>query len=375
VEGLQIKHFSSNGVEVAGTGNTVIANIIGSNGGNGVQIDHGGSGTAVLADNIGGNGGYGVSIADSNNSIGQGSFSVRDTSATDDIVYSISESSIHDNRKGGVLVSSGSGNTLFNPNSLPSPEPIAQLSIYSNGSTGSGPGISLRGGANDNLVAPIIESVSTSWGYNYTIQGTFVAPKANVSYGLLFYINPSGDPEGYISLYSEEVTPTSTGSQSFSFNFNPVEPFGLTPTVLMNNPLITAVLTDAGGYSTFSNGILTSGIPEWVVPNQQPINQLPPTTTQTNLPANVELLFLAEDQLAFSVDSIMSRISNDPQLTQRADQLMILLNNLLGLDNPALGNGLVGLQSGITANALNGSSWGIVAEAIGLDFAINLFGS
>src|SRR6516165_169521 len=121
--------------------------------------------------------------------------------------------------------------------------------------------------------------------------------------------------------------------------------------------------------------MLTSGISEWVVPNQQPINQLPPTPTQTNLPANVELLFLAEDQLAFSMDSIMSRISNDPLLTQRADQLMILLNNLLGLDNPALGNGLVGLQSGITANALNGSSWGIVAEAIGLDFAINLFGS
>src|SRR5581483_2070982 len=111
---------------------------------------------------------------------------------------------------------------------------ISRNSIHANG----GVGISLATGANNNIVPPNLNSAPLS-GTTLTVQGSFTAPTANVSYVLEFFANPSGDAEGKIYLGSLTVTPTSTGTQNFTFT--------VTTTVTGTYPLITATLTDGSG--------------------------------------------------------------------------------------------------------------------------------
>ena len=136
------------------------------------------------------------------------------------------------------MVSAGSGDT------------ISRNSIYANGPSNTGPGITISTGANNGIVAPSLTSATLS-GSTLTVKGSFTAPTANVSYVLEFFANPIGDAEGRIYLGSLTVTPTSTGTQNFTFT--------TTTTVTGMYPLITATLTDnSGDTSEFSNGVPVS---------------------------------------------------------------------------------------------------------------------
>jgi hypothetical protein len=106
-----------------------------------------------------------------------------------------------------------------------------------------------------------------------------------------------------------------------------------------------------------------------------PVPAAPPSTPSSSAGPTgpTAVLFLAEDQFALLVDSVMSRFSNDPLFTQAADRAISLLNNLLHLNNPALYTGLSGLQSAIDANPYDGTAWGLLGEAIGMELATNWF--
>jgi titin len=228
---------SSNGIEVAGTNNTIggttsgTRNIISGNGSNGVRIDSTASGTAVLGNAIGrsalaaalGNGSYGVRIAGNKNSIG-GSVA----GAGNSIAF---------NKTGGVVVSAGSGDTVLDN------------VIFANGPSNTGPGITLDSGANNNVAAPTLNSATLS-GSTLTAKGTFTALTANVPYVLEFFANINGDVEGFVFLGLLTVTPKSTGTQSFT----------VTATVSASTPpFIAATLTDnLDNTSEFSNGVTTT---------------------------------------------------------------------------------------------------------------------
>ena len=138
---------------------------------------------------------------------------------------------IANNSKNGVLVSAGSGDT------------ISRNSVFGNTVLG----ISLASGANNNIVAPTLSTATLS-GSTLTVKGTFTAPTANVSYVLEFFANVSGDAEGKIFLGFLTVTPTTTGTQYFTFT--------TTTSVTGTNPVITSTLTDnTGDTSQFSPGV------------------------------------------------------------------------------------------------------------------------
>jgi hypothetical protein len=151
--------------------------------------------------------------------------------------------SIAYNKTSGVLVSStsepdGAGNT------------VRDNSIFANGSTGSGPGITRDSNANPDLAAPSLRSSLLAAG-TLTVEGT-ITGKADVSYVLDFYANPLNDAEGKIWLASLTVKPKSGGSQAFNFT--------QATSVPSTYPVITATLTDASGdTSAFSSGRTTIG--------------------------------------------------------------------------------------------------------------------
>jgi hypothetical protein len=174
------------------------------------------AGTAALGNNA-----VGIDVLASDNTIG-GSVAA----AGNTIAHNADE---------GVLVYTGNGNT------------IRHDSIFANGLNGQGPGIYLHGNANNNQAAPVLTHAHFN-GMRLKVKGSFTAPKANVSYVLEFFANPSGDAEGKISLGSKVVTPTTTGAIKFAFKIHTSVP--------RTYPLITATLTDAAGdTSEFSNGV------------------------------------------------------------------------------------------------------------------------
>jgi titin len=227
--GLEVASGSKDTIGGTATG---AGNVIAGNTTAGVRIDSGASGVSIQGNNIGTdhtgknplpNSGWGVSVYGNNNTIG-GSVAA----AANSIGY---------NKTGGVLVSTGNGNT------------IRRNVIFANGSTNKGPGITLSSGANNTLAAPVLSSATLS-GNTLTVQGTFTATTANISYMLEFFANPSGDPEGKVYLGALTVKPTSAGTQSFTAT--------LTYTVSATEPLITATLTDAAAdTSAFSNGVVS----------------------------------------------------------------------------------------------------------------------
>lgn len=98
-----------------------------------------------------------------------------------------------------------------------------------------------------------------------------------------------------------------------------------------------------------------------------------PSSPSSSSPGATGVLFMAQDEFALVVDSVLSRFSDNTLFTQAADRAMNILNDLLHLDNPALYTGLSGLQSAIHANPYYGTWWGLWAEAIGLEWAANVF--
>jgi hypothetical protein len=235
VSGTQGAGNVANAIEIAGSSNTIggttkgVGNVLSGSGNDGVLIDSTGASNVIEGNYVGtdytgqkavANSGSGIEIAGSNNTVG-GSLSG-------------AGNVISGNSKKGVLVSAGSGDT------------ISQNSIFANG----GLGISLASGANNNIAAPTLLTADLS-GSTLTVTGSFNAPAANVSYVLAFFANAGGDAEGKIYLGSLTVTPTSTGTESFSFT--------VTTSVTGSDPLITATLTDkTGDTSEFSGGVTVS---------------------------------------------------------------------------------------------------------------------
>jgi titin len=226
------------GVEVAANnaiigGSTAAArNIISGNSGDGVLIDGGVTGTTVQGNYLGvnavnsaavANGGYGVNNAGSSTLIGG--------------TVSAAANVIADNTTGGVNLSAGSGNT------------VRYNSIYANGPSHVGPGITLAAGANNNLAAPTLSTATLS-GTTLTATGSFTAPTANLPYVLEFFVSPAGDPEGKIYVGKLTVTPTSTGTQLFTFKASTAAATSTT--------LITATLTDSLGDTTVFSKAVTS---------------------------------------------------------------------------------------------------------------------
>jgi titin len=225
----------ANGIEVSGTPNTIggtisgYTNVISGNGNDGVLVDSTASFVLLQGNYVGtdytgksavGNSGNGMEILSIRNTVGG--------------TVSGARNIISGNSKDGVLVSTGSDNT------------ISRNSIFANG----GLGIDLTNGANNNIAAPTLLTATLSSG-TLTVTGTFNAPTANVSYVLEFFANPSGDAEGKIFLGSLTVTPTTIGTQSFTFT--------TTTTVTGTYPLITATLTDnLGDTSELSTGVTVS---------------------------------------------------------------------------------------------------------------------
>src|SRR5262249_30625509 len=188
-----------NGILITGIRNTVggtvsgARNLISANGSDGALIK-GDNGNQVLGNYIGtgadgivrlGNSGYGVKI------YSRGGGAVRGNL-------------ISNNSSGGVLVGIISNGIT-----------IRQNSIYANGPTNAGPGITLDNGANNRVVAPSLRSATVN-GTTLNVKGA-VGVLANVSYVLEFYANPTGDPEGKVFLGSLTVTATTTGTQNFTF--------------------------------------------------------------------------------------------------------------------------------------------------------------
>ncbi len=225
----------ANAIEIAGSSNTIggtlagYRNVVSGSGNDGVLIDITGVnnllqgnfvGTDYTGKNPVANSGNGIEIAGNKNVVGG--------------TASGAGNVISGNSKSGVLVSGSSGDT------------VSRNSIFAN----VGLGISLASGANNNRVAPSLSSATIS-GSTLTVQGSFTAATANVSYVLEFFANVSNDPEGKIYLGSLTVTPKSTGTQNFTFT--------TTTTVTGTYPLITATLTDnTGDTSSYSNGVTAS---------------------------------------------------------------------------------------------------------------------
>jgi hypothetical protein len=160
---------------------------------------------------------------------------------------------------------------------------------------------------------------------------------------------------------------------------------GLTPTMAVNpgsaaygagNASIGGLpATDQRGLARISTQGLDLGAFEYqtVTPFPAPTPSPTPTPKPSDPSPEVELLFLAEDQFAWSVDSMVLQVSSDPTFTQAADRLMSTLNSFLDLYNPALETGLAGLQSAINANPYYGTPWGQLAQAVGFDLASIVF--
>ncbi len=326
---------NSIGIEVVGSSNTVggtasgAGNLISGNSNDGLLIDSivSGfqvSGTSVLGNSIGlgvtgaalGNSGYGVSIAGNNNSIGG--------------TYSGAGNNIADNKSGGVLVSAGSGNS------------VSQNAIFANGSTNTGPGITLNNGGNSNLAAPSLGSATLS-GSTLTVKGMFTAPTANVSYVLDFYANPTGDAEGKAYLGSLTVTPIALGLQSFTFT--------TTTTVTGTHPLITATLTDASGNtSAFSNGVTISSPPPPSPPSSSSTPTLSPLQEAFEVALNTAALLLQGNATALIQLDFFSMMFLGQSLPPASELLSTILSDL-SVSGSA---GLIGLQLGINfADSMN----------------------
>jgi hypothetical protein len=199
---------AQSGVLITGagaSGNVVIGNLIGVASDGGSYLGNGGNGVALLG-------------GAHDNTIGGTAAGAGNT-----IAYSGND---------GVLVDTGTGNAV-----------LSNL-LFGNFNLG----IELLNGGNNNQAAPTLTSATTS-GSSLTVSGTF-AGQSSSSYTLQFYANPDPtDPEGTVLLGTVTVTTDATGAASFTFSFGAVPP----------GWVVTATATDAAGNtSAFSAAVTVS---------------------------------------------------------------------------------------------------------------------
>jgi hypothetical protein len=192
-------------------------NVIGDNGGGGLNIQ--GNGTVVQGNFIGTNRGGTLPFGDgiligANNTliggVGQG--------AGNTIAFTGGY---------GVDVDSGTGNSILGN------------SIYGS-STGGGIVLNAANGANNGQAAPVLTGVSTT-GTSTTVTGTLQAA-ASTSFRVELFASPTMDPSGYgqgqTYLGFTTVTTDGTGHASFTATFSTVVPTGYA---------VSATATDPGG--------------------------------------------------------------------------------------------------------------------------------
>jgi hypothetical protein len=200
----------NDGVDITGgaTGNVIEGNIIGTNV----------AGTGAL-----GNGGAGIEVSNgSNNVIGINSSAVGQ------------ENIIAFNGAAGVQIDAGSGNSVLGD------------SIFSN----TGLGINLTSGANNNIPAPVISSVTTSgyYGFFTTIAGTLTAT-ANTTYTIELFTSPTNAAgQGQTSIGFVAVTTNASGVGTINYQTG----------ALAGGLFVTAMATDPSlNTSEFSNAMAT----------------------------------------------------------------------------------------------------------------------
>jgi hypothetical protein len=204
-------------------------NVIAGNGGDGVDVN-GASRTAVQGNAIGtdptgtqalGNAANGVAVAGDDNLIG-GSV--------------VGANVIHNNGAVGVAVTSGHHNAILTN------------SIFNN----SRKGISVARGANDGVVPPVINAVTTTNGQTVIRGMIFGRPK--VTYLLQFFgnttVDPSGFGEGQTFLGQAAIETHHLGFIQFAVT---------SPVSLPAGRIVTATATDpASNTSEFSKGVKTT---------------------------------------------------------------------------------------------------------------------
>jgi hypothetical protein len=242
-------------------------------------------------------------------------------------------------------------------------------------------------------------SVTLNWAANNGPNQGDTSPLGVVSYNI-YRSTSSGQETLIANVPNGKISgdpPVSSWSDTVSTPIGGKPPYVYYPTggtynvyaAFLHQPSITA-----GGYAygfpyddqggTSSNvqvntpATATIALEPWTSsPSPSPSPSLPPSpsSSQSNsgLPANVAFLFLAENRFTLTVDSVVSQFSSAPPLIHAADQMVIVFNDLLHLDNPALGTGLDGLLAGINSNPYSGTLEGLIAQLIGLEMAVNLF--
>jgi len=170
----------------------------------------------------------------------------------------------------------------------------------------------------------------------------------------------SGSTANYYAafLHQDSTINTTTGVSvgGFAYGFPYDDQGGNSTNVQLANPATATVTLVA-----WSNAS----------PPSPPSVSPPPPASPPSGP--VALLFLAEDQFAFLLESVAASIGNNPLLTDGVDLVMSAFNNLFHLDNPAVGAGLAGLQSAINANPYFGTPWGQLAQVAAFDLVLGLF--
>jgi titin len=223
------------GVALQGTGATVggtvaaASNLISGNVGDGLDVT--GSGDQVLGNLIGtdvtgtqalGNGGDGVHVSGSNNAVGGAASAAGNVIAFNGI--------------DGVRVDTGTGNAVLSD------------AIFANGNLG----IELTNHGNNDQPSPTLTSASQG-GPNTVVQGVLQAA-ANTTYTVQLFSNPSdgsGAAEGQTLLGTFTVTTDASGFASFSLTVTTSVPEG---------ELITATATDGGNNtSAFSGPVVVTG--------------------------------------------------------------------------------------------------------------------
>jgi hypothetical protein len=232
-----------------------VANVIANNSLDGVHINGGGS-NFIVGNFIGtdrhemltlGNGGVGVLIQNSSgNQVGNGQHGFVP-------LLALGEGNvIAFNAAGGVLLLSGTGNTIrgnsifANGNtSFANSSPGALLSVLP---VKGGPGIWEVAAANANQPAPVLTNATYEIPtQTLTVYGNLQVT-AGITYSIDFFASPAGDPEGKIYLGSQSVNSGKAGLTGFKAPFLTSLNDGENAT-----PLITATATDpSGNTSVFS---------------------------------------------------------------------------------------------------------------------------
>ncbi len=185
-----------------GASDPTLLTVISGNDGDGIQMCNTRNntviGTYIGLDSTGStamdNGGNGIEITNSSNNVIGRTLSV--TASQSSVVTA---NRIADNDENGVLVNSGTGNSILGN------------SIFSNGLLG----IDLGSGANNNQAAPVLTSV-TAFFQGIQISGTVVS-RPNSVVTIEFFANAANEPSGQVLLGSVKAFTNRAGVAQFTF--------------------------------------------------------------------------------------------------------------------------------------------------------------